>query len=439
VLGTKTVQGLDGGRIRLYERFNNLETGEVVLLVGNKPPKGETKGRKFEQCRKFEILKVKSDLTLERGETFEFEHNYGINFVKSLTNDAVLDSGMVGYDISKHKIAIYMSPIKSILSRKFQSDDPGKHKLLILNSQGKIESNIDINAPSSGWVIEDLIASNNGKDVYFYGPSKDGVYISDVQPMNSPLTANSGAPDDIKYKSFQMMKLTDGKLVWINATPLTEFKEKTVVPPSQKKAPQYIGKNFMKSIVYVTQKDEIIIAGQKYTTRSVPVDPAKPDGPRMKIIDNYKDLVMFHFDNQGVLKAQYGIRRDKNNQWSKANLTPQDIVENENGSTLYWIYGEIQGMRQGLDFGGGGGLLDIAGEGTVSKRKLLYYPTVAKVDLGKASMGDFVPFGADAKGKQLYYTHPNFSHVVSSDYSKVTFIGEDKKGSVVWMGQMNIE
>ncbi len=434
-LETMKIQGLDGDRVYLYDRFNNTETGEVTILVGVKPPKGETKGKKFQHARKFQLIKITPDFNAEYKDTWEFEHNMAVSFSKSLSPFEE-EEGTGIADLAQGDVAIIFSPVKAFLGKKWQSDNPEKQTMVIINAEGAVASRIDYEAPTSGWVVEDVAFSDDGKDVYFYGPAKDKEYVNKLMPTNSPLTGRDELKD-IKYKNFQIIKISNNKMAWINNTDLKEFKTKAVTPPSQKKSPDYEGKDFVKNIVYVTSSGELIVAGQKYNTKKVPSDPNDPESPKMKVIDAYKDLVMFHFDAKGNLKSQYGIRRDKNNKYSKGTLTPQYLYENEDGSKLYWVYGEIQGMRKGFKLGGG--ILELAGQGTLSKRKLLFYPTVAEVDLGTGKMGDFVPLGADEGGKQVYFTNPEFPQLMTSDYSNLIFVGENKKGSEIWLAKMPIE
>ena len=163
------------------------------------------------------------------------------------------------------------------------------------------------------------------------------------------------------------MKLVGNNMDWVQTTSLDDFKEKAVIPPSQKKSPEYKGKMYERALAMVTPNGELIISGQKFTMKSVqdpkyPADPSK----KIRVKDAYKDLVMFHFDNKGSLKAQYGIKRDKNNKYSKAVLTPQEVALSGDGNTLYWTYGELKGMRKGLELGG---VLKMAGVGTLSKKK----------------------------------------------------------------------
>ena len=65
--------------------------------------------------------------------------------------------------------------------------------------------------------------------------------------------------------NYQIMKVSSGKVAWVNSTPLEEFEEKIATPPSQKKAPEYKGKNFDRRITFITDDGEMILAGQNYT------------------------------------------------------------------------------------------------------------------------------------------------------------------------------
>jgi hypothetical protein len=308
--------------------------------------------------------------------------------------------------------------------------------MVILNAEGKIQKRIDFKSPTSGWVVEDYALSPDATAVYFYGPAKDGAYVNTLMPVNTPL-GSLGEIKDIKWKNYQVMKIAGDEIVYLESTPLGDFKDKAVNPPSQKRSPDYVGKDFQKALAYATPVGELIISGQKYTTTSVPDPNSTREGATMEVIDDYKDLVMFHFDTKGVLKAQYGIRRDKNNKWSKANLTPQYVYINEDGTVLYWVYGEIKGMRKGFEIGTD--MLGFKGSIGVSKKKLLFYPAVSRIELANAKVGDFVPLGADAEGKQLYYTNPNFPQLLSPDQTSLTFIGENKQGDVIWLGRMKLE
>lgn len=121
------------------------------------------------------------------------------------------------------------------------------------------------------------------------------------------------------------------------------------------------------------------------------------------------------------------------NKFSKSILTPQDIYMGADDNTLYWVYGELQGFRKGFNIDLG--IQNVA----IKKSKLLYYPTVAAVNTSKAKIGDFVTLGENEKGKQEYYTNPEFPQLLSGDRASLTFVGEDKQGKVIWLGRMNLK
>ncbi len=449
VMDKQTISGIDGGRLFLYDRIDNSLDGSVLILVGLKAEKGD-KENKWQESRKFQFIKITSDFNAIPGDIIEFDYDMGITFTKVLSQNTEIieteggesEGGIVDYmeksagDLADGDAVLIFAPVKSFLDKKNMSPDPGAHTMIILNADGKIENRIDYQTPTSGWVVEGYTISYDGNDVYYFGPAKDDAYVNMLMPVNTPF-GSSDVVADIKWKNYQVMKVSGDKVVYLNSTPLAEFKAKSVNPPSQRQSPDYVGKDFEKSLAYATPEGELIISGQKYTTTRIPDPNSTTQGATIEVIDEYKDLVMFHFDSQGQLKAQYGIRRDKNNKYSKANLTPQDVYLNRDGTILYWVYGEIQGMRKGFEIA-----TDIAGfKGSigVSKKKLLYYPAVSRIDLANASVGDFVPLGTNTEGKQVYYTNPEFPQLLSEDQTILTFVGEDKAGKVIWLARMPLE
>ncbi|MFT4537357.1 MAG: hypothetical protein ACI9P5_004741 [Saprospiraceae bacterium] len=449
ILGEKATINAVNERVYLYDRIDNSITGDVIAITGQRKPKGDKdKSKKFQEARKFQFIKVRSDLSSEVVEELSFDYNMGISFIKTITNQEMVEestdsdglfsemSNKASGDFAYGDVVIVFSPVKSMLAGKAYTDpNAGNQVMITLGADGLIKSRIDLKVPTSGWVIEDFILSDNGEDVYFYGPAKDGAYVSSVQPVNTSLGGKT-AVKDIKYKNFQLLKVTNGEMAWIQSTAIGDFKGKAVNPPSQNKSPDYVGKNFSKYFAMVTPGGEVIIAGQKYTTKNVSDPNGSTPDAKMKVIDNYKHLVVFHFSVEGDLKAQYGVVRDKNNKYSKAMLTPQYAYCNSDGTALYWVYGEIKGMRKGLELSSD--ILGMQGGVSISKKKLLFYPTVAKIDLANSTITDFESFGKEGD-KQVYYTNPEYPQLLSPDKKSLTFVGENKSGKVLWLGRFNIE
>jgi hypothetical protein len=419
-------------KLYLYDYFFNEESGDAYMLVGLKAPKKSKD--KYLHTRKFQIVKLSNDLVPEYLEEITFDYNMAISYKNVVYNkNAELAENSDVMNIKNGKLYLVFSPIKTMMGKKFSSPNPGNNLIVVLDENGKIESKIDYTATTSGWLIKGLCQADNG-DLFFYGPAKEDAYVNNVMPTNSPLTLRTEVKD-IKWKNFQIMKISQNKFDWINSTDLKAFKTKAVSPPSQKQMPVYQGKNFVSVGTFVSPAGELFIAGQNFTTKKVPDPNSRTEGATIKVLDDYKDLIMFHFDNSGSLKSQYGIRRDKMNKYSKRYRTPQYLNLSGDAKSLFWTYGEIKGMR-GLE------LMPSNGSGnasvTISKSKLLFYPAVSKIDLESGTLTDFIPLGADSEGKQKYFTNPLFPQLLSPDGSKLTFFGEDKKGSLVWLAQMNL-
>lgn len=436
--GVEKLKGADGNRIYLYHRAEDYQNGNVVLLVGNKAEKG-TK-IKNQHTRHFQIMTVSNDLDVAYGEEIKFDYAVCVNYAKIIDEPGLGESNVddpIG-DLSRGDLAIVFSPMKAMLTSKMTHDDPAAHTLVIIGADGKIKSKLEIKTPSSAWWIEDIIKFDSG-EIFAYGPSKDEKYINTLKPTNSPATFRQST-SETKWKVFQVMKLNQNlELEYIKATSLDLFKEKLVTPPSQKKSPSYVGKRFDKRQVMLTPSGDLLITGQKWVWKKVPDKDekgnTKKDSEGNTIytkVKSYGDLVMFHFDNKGDLKSQYGIRREKMNKYSRSIITPTDLYLGKDNNTIYWVYGEIKGFRKGFTIG------LIGYTATVSKKKLLYYPTVAKINLSKGEISDFKPLGQDEKGKQLYFTNPEFPQLYVPG-SHLTFIGEDKVGKKIWFARLDLE
>lgn len=434
----QTIKGAEDNRVYLYHRAEDYQTGNVVLLVGNKAEKGSK--IKNQHTRHFQLMTVDNQLNVNYGEALQFDYAMCINYAKIIDEPGLEESQVedpIG-DLSRGDLVVVFSPMNAILTKKMTHPKANAHVMIIVDKSGKIKKRIDLETPSAAWWIEDVVKFDNGEIIAF-GPSKDDKYINTLKPTNSPATFRT-TTNETKWKVFQVLKLNqDLEVAYIKATDLDLFKNNLVIPPAQKQKPYYIGKRFDKRQLMMTPAGELLISGQKYIWKKVPL---KNDNGQTVLdkngntvytkVKSYGDLLLFHFKSNGDLKSQYGIRRDKMNKYSRAILTPMDLYMGKNENSLYWVYGEIKGFRKGFS-------IDLIGyNATVSKKKLLYYPTVAKIDLAKGTVSDFMPLGQDEKGKQRYFTNPEFPQLYVAG-SHLTFIGEDKAGKEIWFSRLELE
>jgi hypothetical protein len=254
---------------------------------------------------------------------------------------------------------------------------------------------------ASVWAINQMITT--GESIYMMGPANEGKYIDQVNIYD----------EKMKWKLFQLGKLTGDKVEYMTTTDLDEFEAKLKVPPSQKKTPSYRGKRFHFTTADLYHDGSIVICGQNYTKQ-------KKGNATVK---SYKDVITFYFDPQGKLKAQYGVRREENNKWAK--LMPTGQLVNKGKSTIYWTVLEMDGVR-------------MEREGKEKAIKALLYPNVARIDPATGDISDFVQFGTEG-GKPKYYLHNRFMTLPMSEENAIVYLGVDKPGKVLWFGKVVLD
>jgi hypothetical protein len=147
-------------------------------------------------------------------------------------------------------------------------------------------------------------------------------------------------------------------------------------------------------------------------------------GQNYNIKDNvgkqFNDILGFHFNNKGELKAQYGIDTYETNEIAKGNGAPQSLNEGASGENLYWIMNEIDGLAP--------------------SGRLLTYARIGKIDLKseKGGVSDFITLGGEAK-KVTYFLDQKFPFLQTTKGSTVVFFGSDKKGKNIWFCRVKLD
>jgi nucleoside diphosphate kinase len=230
--------------------------------------------------------------------------------------------------------------------------------------------------------------------------------------------------EKFKAKGFQIVKISNGKAVYVTLNTLDDFDKKSQSPPSQKKKPEYTGRKFKVSTVKAMPNGDLMIAGQKYTK-------AKGGGHTNKLLGGiasgptgpqFEDIIMMHFSNDGTLRAAYGVRREENDKDAKSSPNNQLLWVAPDGK-LYWTIMEMKGWRSEKELG-------------ESKYKYLLYPNVAIVDVLNAKIGDFVQFG---QGKTDYYVNNKYPMMPLKGNSEIFFFGETKNGKTLWFSKMPLK
>ena len=380
--------------------------GDLYILASVKP-KMSTKGN--EDVGAIRLLKFNKDLDLVKTLDFNFPFVQSLVFGRAIEIpdfDNPQNTGVGG-------IMFIFAP-SNALGKKKADPNNNNYTYVSVDSDCKITEKFNFESPASYWRVDEVLTFENG-DRYFYGPAaagKDKYYNEGVKPGFGNQTG------EVKYRAVQLMKASNGKLSYITETTLDEFKAKQQFPPNQRKTPDYNGREFAVRAYTFGTNGDLYVLGQNY------------DKTKEGQIKKFEDVLGFHFDTNGKLKAQYGLDTKEDGiaiqtstqyhltykvvtQLTTTYACPQQLIEGSDGN-MYWILQEISGMRDG---------------------KLLTYPRIGRVVPEKATMTDLVTFG---KGDG-YYLNPNYPTLETDKGETVVFFGADKAGKELWFARVKLK
>ncbi|MBX7110208.1 MAG: hypothetical protein K1X61_16270 [Chitinophagales bacterium] len=386
----------EGNKYSLVTKAENDADGTVLLVAGTKTQKGDDPNLVH---KKYLAAIFNKDLDMIHKTDFEFQYPQTVAQAQLVWNPS-LEFDADAEDLSNNDLAMLFAPIGGPGIGKAADPAPNNYTFIRIGNDASIKDRINVKSPNTVWSINSIAMVD--KDYFIFGPSKgDDKYINQV--------VNAGDdPDAMKWESFQLAKLSNGKLDFISAPSLDEFEAKLQTPPSQKKSPSYKGKKFYLSDFDVDPKGNIFLFGQNFTLKS--------DGTRQ-----YRDLLCFQFSPDGSLKAQYGYDKQEGNKFSEVAPAMQSMLHTADGKDMDWLIGEVDGMRNDKELGN-------------SKYKLLMYPVVAKLDVANGKINDPAVFGVSKQGK--YYLNNRFPFLPIELETSVVFFGESAGGKTLWFGKM---
>jgi hypothetical protein len=312
-----------------------------------------------------------SDLKLKNQSLIEIDYGADVIYSKVLPDKS---------------IAFVVAPLPAVYVKPAKPNPNSRAFIFFrVDKNANLLNRIEFESPSSKWDINSIDLKDNG-DIYIFGEAikKDNDKYHIQQQTNN------------KFDNFQLMKISNGKMDYITSTPLEEFSSKLQVPSSMKKFESYDGKKFDVGDLSLTSSGDIIISGQKN------------EGGK------FGDISLFHFGNDGKLKAQYGYKLAETGKEATSQGTLHVEFENVNGK-LTWIIYEMRG---------------------VEKSRLLMYPNVATIDLTNAKISDVTTYGVS---KQAEYFIDNSNPVLLIDGDKkLVFFGTDKKDKTLWFSRSEL-
>lgn len=382
----------DDKKLFYHSHVENVNDGTAMILAGEK---GTPKNGPFDHMMKFHFMKYDINLTQLADATVEFDTPHGIVATYGYPLEADEDKTDMIVVFAPFKERRYMGP-------RIWNNTATDYTYVRVSYDGKIRDKVTFQSPGSLWRIDDFVLAKDGS-VYFYGPAnneKDDFFHDRAEIGD----------DKKKWPAFQLAKISNGQALFVTSTSMEEFKSKLKPQPDGKKGDSYNGRRISFTEAVITPASELILSGQNYGMMR--------NGQGQIIGREYEDLVMFHFDASGKLISQYVMNK-------KAKGTEPDAQFFEftaDGKSMYWTYFDNVGTKSVKE-------LDLVLE------KPLGMPKMAKINLAAGTFEKYSEFG---KGE-------NFAHYNTLNYlrftnvNKVSFLGENKKGSSLWFVRATLE
>ena len=437
----------DNGAFYQYSAHTEYDqTGNVVVITSSKDKVFGKNADPLRMFKEFHVLKFNKDLDLVSDTPLLFDKPQFVVLVNKLDpkgdqNDDADDSADPEYDLG-----LVFAPV-AVPGMKKQADPQATNYTYVrVGADTKQKERIAVASPNSIWVANGMATLKDGT-VAVFGPANDKTDDYFNESIVSQVASESlrgPLEDKFKAKNFQLLKVANGAVAYITSTPVPEFEQKLQTPPAQKRTPEYTGKRFKVNSGMQMANGDLLISGQSYGLERGAFGLGAPKatssggglvgglgglmsgkgGTTMMTAANnreYKDVMMFHFDPQGHLRAQYGVRRQENNKYSEQNPNNQRLYPVQDGRSLYWMIGEISGIREmgGMESG---------------TAKVLYYPAVAKIDLASAKLSNFTKFG-----NEQYFLNNSMPELLMGGKNNIVYFGENKSGKTMWFGQMPLE
>lgn len=318
--------------------------------------------------------------------------------------------------LKNENIAMIFAPNKG-------AGDISKYVYFQFDINGNQVNKCEYKSPAPAMLITSFYEKDNS--VYFFGSSTEEKVTFDKAFHEYAPIVNPGAPSSYlamkwekssaeKMDNFHILRFTENKNDFSTTTPVAEFKSKFKTAPGDKDASVYKGKKFLIENFFVTKSDEFLVTGQISST--VMIGSANKE-------TSYEDIICFHFDKNGNLKAQYGIGKMNDDKKSMLFQMYQNFYPSLDGKSIYLELMEVKGMKGYASFSDA-----YNGNATFSAH---YFPRVTKIDLDNNSLSPIKVLGS---GK--YFLNDSYSRQFDEKENSVLYVGMDKDYENLWVGKM---
>ena len=348
--------------IKYYE--DNI--GNAYVLCGIKD-----KDNKFRQFSDLHILKINNDMDVVKDLPVKFEYPQDLNFSQVITNE-------------NDDFRSFMFIFKPHEAGKKSNPNKTDYTYVSINDKDELIDRISFNSLSPLWDIDNAIFDDKSDDAYFYGTTSRG--------------------------SLQILKLSDHKLAYLTETKYSDFTNKFVRPPSQKKGDPYSGKRYFISNHKLLNDGSVIISGQNWDKGGMMNAMNKANGGSASV--RYTDCFAFCFNPAGNLVKQYSF------------YTSGKWLSNDYPNSQYFFSGKTPGNVYWLV---------VPGQPFVFK---YYPPLISKIDNTKGTIDNFKDINDFSGRKSQYLLDYNFPFIEIED-GKLVFFG--RSGDSIWFARFRLE
>jgi hypothetical protein len=387
----------DGEKLFYLAHTEQDELESVLIIAGAKGPATKDPLRQYKEIH---VMRFDGEMNRISDQTIQFDQPQYIVGINTADNDEDANA--------EDDILILFAPMGGKGMKNNSDPDPKNYTYMRIGYDGKIKERIAVKSKSG--VFNGNMFVQSGNDVLILGATgNDEDYFNEKFGTPQPTSdARDLQNDEFKAKGFQIIKISGGKMEFATINTLAEFEAKAKSPASQKKKPEYTGKKFRASDLKIAPNGDLFLTGQKFQ--------------KSKAGYKYEDIIMMHFSQTGTLKAAYGVRREENDKEAGMNPNNQMLAFSNDGTQLYWMIMEMAGLKTEKELG-------------ESKYKFLIYPSVAKINISNASIGEFVQFG---QGKSDYYVNNKYPFLPIGK-GNLVFLGENKSGKTLWFAKMPLD
>jgi hypothetical protein len=389
----------EGSKYKLISQFTDGESGDLICLVTYQQKIFDDQGKYGTlDVADWKLLRINMQGEIVKEKIIDNKYISSLVTARTYT---VPDPGNEEEEIVKGSIMV-LAPA-NVWGKKltaFENPNKAEFTFIKVNTNLEIEVNKTFIAPNPVWRVDEVIYTDDAvSEVYLYGPAAEGkdAFWGD---------AIGGVK---KFKAVQLAKLVNGDLKFITSTNLDEMQKNYMQPPSQKKSPEYEGKKFEILSFRLMNNGDFMVIGQNYETKS-----SKERGQYKA----YTDVIVFQFDKDGKMKANYGIDKlTKSNESEYVAMPTRMLTGNDPGNS-YFLMREIDGIGRG--------------------NRVLTYGRLAKIQLDGKGISDFKLIGGE-KNDPVYFLDENFPYLETDLDHTIVFFGADKKGRNIWFSRVKLD